>query len=276
MSCRHSITLALALGTLAVSTPRPAGAEERVPLTENFSAFELTTVTLSITVGPAVLLGGPRLVDAGVAEIMTPTGSLDYAISSTVHGDLDTGARMAFGLSDPLLLYLPWVGALYFGASAAWLGAFRRPLVPGQSPNIDHLAFTYFEAVGWTAVAVGAGRLLVRRDRPWVALDRPQFARDGIEPTTSTASSHTALGAAAASVLSRSLWVELKDQPFAIRLLPQVALWGFVGFASFAHVHDQENFFTDELLGLAVGTTLGQLAYSIHFDADGRPRGNPE
>lgn len=249
-----------------------AAAQERVPLTANFSPVELTTTSIGIGLGPAVLLLGPRIFDGGLTTLNTPDGTLDYRISDNFHGPLETGDRMALGLSDPLLLTLPWVGALYMGTSAAWFGITRRPLLAGQTVNIDHLAFTYFEALGWTAFTVGATRMLLRRPRPWVELDRPQFARETIEPTTSFASSHTALGATAAMVLSRSLWDQMHNQPTLVRLLPQVALYGFLAFASVAHVHDQENFVTDELAGLAIGTAFGHLAYSLHFDRDGQPR----
>jgi hypothetical protein len=259
------------------SAPGFSQTAKPVPITDEFSGLELGVTGLNLVAGPFILLAGPRLVTQQPTLIDPPEeGSIDYAVSQVVlHGNLETGERILGGVTDPVLLATPWAGLLFYGVSAGW-ASLGKPL-PGQSVHIAHSAIAYAEALGWTSLLVGGARLLVGRERPWVALDRPQFAREGIEPTTSLASSHTALGATFASFVGLDLSAHLIHRQdagvFVGRVLPFTILYGFVALASVAHIYDQENFVSDELIGLSIGTAIGAVAWWVHFDARGRPRG---
>lgn len=264
----------LAIIALVCLWASPGSAEEnpeQVPVADEFSPVELALTGVGFVAGPAVLLAGPRVVQRQPATFAAPReGTIDYAVSSALHGNLQTGNRVLGGWSDPTLLAAPWAAFLFYGTSALW-SAVGRPWL-GQR-NIAHSAIAYAEGLGWTSLLVGSARLLVRRDRPWVALDRPQFARDGIEPTTSLASSHTALGATFGAFVTLDLAAYLARQlgP-GWRALPYPILSGFVVTASIAHVADQENFLSDELAGLVIGTISGAAAWFRHFDSSGQPR----
>jgi len=257
--------------------PSRARAGERVPLTANYSPVGLIVTGVVAGTGSTLVLAGTNILGEPRASFGPPSrGSLDYGVSIHAHGDLAEGGSFLLGIPTIAGWALPAVAGGYYLVSALYYGISDAPMIGAQSNAIDHKAIGYAQTLGWTALAVGAARLAFGRERPYVALARPAFAQDNLADTTSFLSARSALSFAFASYVSRDVGNYLVNRAgwnfLPGRLIPAVVAYGVATLASVAHVRDQQNFLSDEVVGAVLGGVIGNCVYAIHFDDQGNPR----
>lgn len=271
-----------ALTTTAAAQNQPAPSQP-VPISANYAPAELAWIAAMY---PASLLGitlGGHIFSQPTPSMSAPMpGSLDYRISKNFHGDLDTGKPLFFGIPDKAAYGMAALPALYYGASSLYYLITDENLFAFQDPNIHHTTIAFAEAFGWTALLTTAVKFMVGRPRPYVSLDRPAYGWKPEEENLSFFSGHAALSFSAATFLFLDLSNTLDrnlsgDYSAAGRFLlttalPATLLYGASTFIATSRVYDQKHYFSDVLIGAAIGTLTTALVYNARFDHNGNPR----
>jgi membrane-associated phospholipid phosphatase len=282
----------VALGTLMLAPtgaiPAARGAAEgpvpsrtRVPLAESFSTTELVTTALVVPAGLGMLAAGERLFGVPEPSFGPPApGSFDRRWADRLHLDDGSGERFLARVPDIGAYVLPWLPAIAYGLDA--VGRRRTCFSVTGDPNGDHRFIAYAQVIGWTALATGLAKTFVGRDRPYVALSRPELAGAAREDRLSFFSSHTAMLFAGGSFVALDVSRRLLSGALAGasparrallgRGLPHLFIYGTASLIALSRIIDQQHWPTDILAGAAVGLAIGQVVYRTHFDEDGQPR----
>jgi membrane-associated phospholipid phosphatase len=252
--------------------------EARVPVLENFSKAEVVLIGLgsvlaAVTVGAQgrivddldpPLIGEPPSIDRWFADLLDRPGTDPWLwrIPDRLGGVVAPAAAMLWYLVD---------GAAVYVNGRALSG----------DPNADHETLAFLEGYTWTIGLTQMVKFAVGRERPDHALRGVPVEGDE-EAYLSFWSLHAASSFYLAAFVNRDLSDYLVSGPlagaspgkrvFLGRVLPAVALYGTAGVISASRLIDQRHYFTDVFLGTALGIAAGNLAYYLHFDANGRPR----
>jgi membrane-associated phospholipid phosphatase len=255
-----------------------AAGDERVPLADNFSPGELQLgVGLAVEYGLATALEG-AIANGRPPVIGAPPG-FDRDLADALYRGPGAGKWLG-GVPDVAgSVVLPALVVGWYGADALALWARGRSL--GGGHNADHALAALAEGYLVDLALTQTTKLAIGRVRPYVYLQRPDPAPVG-DTDLSFYSGHASSSFYLAAFVHRDLSDWLVAGPLAGagggtrlvvgRLLPGALLYGIAGTIAVSRVVDQAHYPTDVLAGAAVGTALGNLFYSLHFDADGRPR----
>ncbi|HEY0707183.1 MAG TPA: phosphatase PAP2 family protein [Polyangia bacterium] len=291
----------LILAVLALGTPRPVAAEPGarasvlpvaappaapapVPLSANFSRFELVASATVAVAGATLMLFGTELFGAPAAGMGPPAASsfdARWARRLAISGD----RRFLGGVTDVGGIYVwPALPAIVYGLDVAGRFDRGRPFVRTGELSPHHRLAAYVEAMGLTMFVTGATKSLVGRARPYteVALDRPELRRRSSEDQLSFFSGHSsvafATGAFVSADVSRALLrgplaqASTSRRVFLGHLLPAVVGYGVPTLVGISRVIDQQHWPSDVLVGALVGGLIGHWAYTRHFDERGDPR----
>lgn len=267
--------------TLADQDDGAASLPGRVDLSTNFSTLRLVGDALALGAGGTLILLDGDVLGVEFASMGAPTrASIDYDVSIGFHGDLQEGGKFLGGSSTILGYTLILGPAAFYGLSAGWVALQSETLLDSQTINIDHKFWGYFETMAWTALTTGLLKSLVGRDRPYRA-----FARDGYGDIEETGyqggfpSAFAAFSFASASYLARDLSNHLSDTGsgfLVASVMPYGLLYGTAALVSAGRIFEQQAFLSDVLVGATLGSLVGHLVYSTHFDSNGAPaEGDP-
>jgi membrane-associated phospholipid phosphatase len=281
-----SLVLALLAGERAPARAVADG-DGPVPVGENFSPAERTTIVAVAVTGALALAVAPRLIQPAPSFGPPAPGSLDVRISNALYSADGTGARFLGGVPDVAGLYvIPYLPALFYAGELAVLERTGEPVraagFESRDYNPQHRLWAYVEALGWTALITGVTKVSVGRLRPYVVLDHPQLAAAPREDKLSFFSSHASGSFCAAGFVALDVSHTLRAGALraaspARRLLlgiivPYAAAFGVATVVGVSRIVDQQHWFTDVVAGAAVGTAAAHIAYFAHFDDLGRPR----
>jgi len=253
--------------TLAAGEGGSRDTERHVTLGEAFPAWEQGTLAASAVAATGLLAAGWLWGDRLEPSIGPPgADSLDRQISERFAGHQD----------DPLLWGVPDKGAflfvtlplLLYGSSTlamAWRG---EGFLGSHDVNPHLRLMASSEALVATLLVNQAVKLGVGRGRPRNVLYDVPTTGD-TESKLSFFSMHTALSFTAASFLTLDLG---SSMPLSGQISLGCALAGIAGLVGFSRIYDQAHFFSDVLVGAAVGALSGSAFYLLHFTLDGRPR----
>jgi membrane-associated phospholipid phosphatase len=257
--------------------------DEKIPLLDNFSILELTTIG-AMTTATAVLWIGEESIFSDLEPSMGPPteGSVDWKVTHDVNPDPDPDRQLLGGVPDrfgnpiyPLatgLFYL--TGAI--GSSISddfFLGDMRHEL------------FAYIEALSWTLTTTLLLKNIVGRRRPYATrpdLVAEEFDDDEHDSLLSFPSGHSS-GTAVVSAfvyldLSDYLYHDvMRDSPGVVRYLvgrvaPFVGTYGLTALVMYSRIYDQRHWLSDTLTGALIGASFGNIFYLLHFDSEGNPR----
>jgi membrane-associated phospholipid phosphatase len=271
---RRVITLAC----LAVTLSGPAAAQH-VPLGESFGPLEQSLVAevvsfdlllfafqSDLTFGRAPLIGGPPGFDRDVSEALyrgPGAGKWLGGVPDAVGIAIAPAAAFAVYGSDALVFVL---------RGHAWSG----------DENPDHALLALTEAYAISLGLDQAAKVFVGRERPRVALARPDAPPPSVDDRLSFFSGHSTSSFVLAAFVSRDVGDWLVAGPLAEadpaerfwlgRFVPAAVLYGAAGVVGVSRIIDQAHYLSDVLVGAAVGTLVGNLVYSAHFDDAGQPR----
>ncbi len=271
------LLVALAAGTPSVR------ADERVPLSENFSSDEDDGIALvvGLTVTLELLQGPIADPDANARPpVFGAPPAFDRAISNFLYRGPNAGEWMG-GVPDKFGLFV-WPGAtIGFYAADELAFALRGESLTGDA-NPDHKLLAFVEGY---SLALGLGqvtKLSLGRERPSFALGRPGAGPITSETYVSFFSGHANSSFFMAAFIDRDLSDWLLAHPLADaspaeqlwlgEVLPAFVLYGAAAWVGLSRIVDQQHYFTDVMTGALVGTATANLAYSLHFDSKGRPR----
>ena len=266
--------------SLADSSTATAPTPRRVPLLHNFRWPEIA--------GMAGL---------AAANVVLKTYEIDIAkargaplIGSPLAFDRWISNRLYQGpFAKPFLLHTPElvlteVGPIvylsYRGIDTLSLWIRGRSLTPALNP--DHKLFAFAEAYLLTTVVTLAAKEAIGRVRPFEELHR--YGSDPGQPKTTI--SFWSNQTAAAFCLSSFVWRDVSDWlthgPLARRgsaarliwgrIVPATILFGAAAFDGYSRIVDQRHWFSDVVVGAAVGGGIGYGTYAYHFDEAGQPR----
>lgn len=272
----------LALALLWIPPPAEA-AEDRVPLVESFSPLELGAIG-GLVLANALSLAFEAEIAAAREPAIGDPWSWDREISDALWRGPEAAlaGRWLGGVPDDVgYVVAPLAAFGFYGVETAWLYASGRSATGDR--NADHELLALAEAYGATMLTTQLAKLGIGRERPLWALDRapPGTPRDE-EATLSFFSGHSSSSFCLASFVWRDLsdWLvaeRLADASSAARLwagrvLPAVVLYGAAGTVALSRIIDRKHYFSDVVVGSAVGAAFGHLFYALHFDGTGRPR----
>jgi membrane-associated phospholipid phosphatase len=261
-------------------SPVKAPPSARVPLRENFPWPEIAGIAV-VGVGNLVLkayeidLAKAR----GTPLIGAPPG-FDRAISNAAY---QGPFAKPFLLHAPELVLTevgPAAYAAYRGVDSLSIWLRHKPLL--GSVNADHKLFAFAEAYTLTTVLSLAVKLSVGRVRPFEELHR--YGSDPGQPKTTISfwSNQTADSFCFVTFVWRDFGDWLTSGPMSNssegarlwlgRVLPGAALLSAASFDGYSRIVDQRHWFSDVVLGAAVGGAIGYSTYAYHFDWAGQPR----
>jgi membrane-associated phospholipid phosphatase len=124
-----------------------------------------------------------------------------------------------------------------------------------------HRTFWFYKSLVYTLSLTEFAKVLVERERP----DRSD--------NQSFFSGHSSLSFCAASYLSLELgdWYDqwettARDESLrtALKIGSDVVLYGGATYVAYSRLHDEKHYFSDVVVGAAVGTVIGNLMYRWH------------
>lgn len=256
----------------------PAAADERVPLGDNFGPGELVATGAFVLIDGVLVLGADRLAEWRGDPLIGGPPELDRRISDALFRGPGAGPMLWDIPEKAGQIVVPVATVGYYLLDAAALRLSGGALT--GDVNADHELLALAEGYSLATAVNQLTKLGVGRLRPEYALAGREPTRD--DPTLSFFSMHTTSAFFAASFVWRdaSDWLvheRLAERSDAARLwlgrvVPGVVLYGTATLIGVSRIVDQEHYFTDVLVGAAVGTLVGHGAYALHFDLAGRPR----
>jgi membrane-associated phospholipid phosphatase len=271
-----------------------AATEEPVPLMDNFTVGELTTIGVFTVTATAIGFWGEHIVGFPEPSMGPPNPkSLDWEVATQLNPNPDLGepflGNVPNMLGDPLLVI--GTGAYYgFGTVGSWVSD------ADWIWDTRHEFFAYAGAIAFSEFFVQTLKFAVGRERPYVVrrCNPPQDpcgeygipSERNIEPNRQDGLSfpggHTTASSATLSFLYLDLSDHLVHHTFADsspatrfwvgRILPLVPTYGLIALGSFERMYSQSHWLSDELVGLSVGLAAGNAFYLLHFDDTGDPR----
>jgi membrane-associated phospholipid phosphatase len=269
--------------TLAPAPPSPPAKRprgQRVPLRENFPWPEIVGIGALAVANVVLKTYEMDIAKARGEPLIGEPPGFDRAISNALYQG---------PFAHPFLLHTPelvmtevgpavYLGYLGVNSLAIWTRG--RALV--GSDNADHKAFAFAEAYTLTTVLSLSAKLGIGRERPFETLHR--YGSDPGQPKTKISfwSNQTSASFCLATFLWRDVSDWLTSGPMADssdgkrlwlgRVLPGSVLALAAGFDGYSRIVDQRHWFSDVVVGAAVGTAVGYSVYAYHFDWAGEPR----
>lgn len=249
----------------------------RVPVSANFSPIELGLSAGFMTLGLVLGWKAEDLSVEGPRRMSSP-GPLDTAVSDALYRGPGAGPFLG-GIPDRSAYVFPAAALLWYGGEGIATAVQGASLT--GNPNADHEFHALTEAYGITLFVTQATKLLGGRERPMYALQRQDADSDESQRFLSFFSAHTSSTFVLAAFVTRDLgdWLasRLPDEAstgkrLGARIGPGILLYGAAGLVGFSRIVEQDHYLSDVLVGAAVGGTIGNLVYALHFDSSGRPR----
>jgi membrane-associated phospholipid phosphatase len=265
-----------------------------VPLSDNFSAGELSLIGASTLAAMAVGYWGEHIFEVPGESFPPPArDSVDWKVTVNVNPDPDLTDlgwwRVADHLGDPLLV--AGAGVYYgFGAVGTWL------MDANWVWDTRHELFAFAGAISTMQIVVQSSKLAFGRQRPRIVrgcnppsdpcgeFDIPPEKNVELDrqDVYSFPGGHTGSAAAAMSFIYLDLSdylvydVLAESSPatrFWIgRVLPVIPTYGFVALSFYERLYSQEHWLSDQVVGTVLGLGAGNAFYLIHFDSTGKPR----
>ncbi len=132
-----------------------------------------------------------------------------------------------------------------------------------------HRTFWFYKSLVYTFSLTEVAKILVERERP-----------DGSD-NQSFFSGHSSASFCAASYLSLELsdwydrWeVTRSDESLrsTLKISSDIALYAGATYIAYSRLHDEKHYFSDVVVGAAIGTLMGNLMYRWHWSSDGTSR----
>jgi membrane-associated phospholipid phosphatase len=249
-----------------------APAEERIPLTENYSPAEMVGIFAVATADLATLVFERQLLDARGEPVLGQPWGWDREVSESLYRGPSASAFLARIPDRTGQVVAPALTLGLYAVDGLAAGLGRRL----WGHHADHELLALVEAYGVTVGLTQAAKLGLGRLRPEYELGRrADDPDDDAESTLAFFSLHASSSFCLAAFVSRDLgdWLGARGHGWiASRLLPSFALYGAAGLIGASRIVDQKHYLTDVATGALVGAAAGNLFYWLHFDEDGRPR----
>ncbi|MFH0901185.1 MAG: phosphatase PAP2 family protein [Pseudomonadota bacterium] len=264
---------------IGVSAAPAAAAEDRVPLSANFSTGELTGIAITATMDIALFALQRPLVDWRGEPLVGDPGSLDRSVSNSLYRPGE--GRLLGGVPDVGGQVIAPVLVLGYYALDAGLLFSRGRSLSGDA-NADHELVALVEGYSLTAGLTQLAKIAIGRERPEYALGRRAPDRDDSEATVSFFSLHSSSSFCLAAFVWRDVsdWLtheRMQGESTNIRfwmgrVAPAILFYGAAALVGYSRIVDQKHYLSDVVFGALVGSAMGNLAYALHFDGSGQPR----
>lgn len=280
---------------LLLASPSAAGPVALVPapseratlrdkITGGVSYAELGVLLGSGAVNLTLYLLRPTFDGLDSGRLVIPSArpdSIDARIAAAAYDP--SGQHLNYGIPDSLgssIVPITFVVSYAANAAAYWisgrsLGSRISRSPPGDPLRAVRLFYGALEVVSYSGLIQQLANSFVSRQRPYVDLNHPEYARHAQDDSMSFYSGHTSMAFGIAAYASLHLGAYLADDLLARRhlatrilvgrVLPSAALYGLAAYVGASRVTDQGHYFSDVILGAVVGTALGNALYLWHF-----------
>ena len=273
------LALALVAASPAFADPTPAPSK-RVPLHDNFPWWEIAGIGGLIAGNVVLKTYEYDLAAARGAPLIGDPPGFDKAISNALYPG---------PFAQPFLLHAPelvmteagpvvYMGLYGIDSLSLW---FRGHSLSGAA-NPDHKLLALAESLFLDSVVNLAVKVSVGRERPFEALHRYGSDPGQAKTTLSFFSNQSSNSFTLVAFAWRDLSDWLTSGPMEHssdgtrlwlgRVVPGVVLFTAGAWDGYSRIVDQRHWFSDVVVGSAVGTAIGYFTYAYHFDWNGQPK----
>jgi membrane-associated phospholipid phosphatase len=250
---------------------------EHVPLGANFGPLEQGGVAMVVTYD-LLLVGFQSSIVANRTPLIGAPPGFDRSVSESLYGG---PGKFLGGVPDTAGLVVGPIAAFAYFGTDELVFAVRGTSLTGDD-NPDHALLALIEAYAISLGLDETAKVYIGRERPAFYFNRPDAGARTTDATLSFFSGHATSSFCLAAFVGRDVGDWLATHPLADaspatrlwlgRILPAAALYGMASVVGVSRIIDQQHYLSDVLVGAAVGATVGNLVYALHFDSDGRPR----
>jgi membrane-associated phospholipid phosphatase len=279
---RHPTPPARLLATLALAVvvSAPAGARaERVPLGANFAPLEQGGVAMVVTFD-LLLVGFQGSIVASRTPAIGAPPDFDRSVSESLYRGPGAGKWLGGVPDTGGLVVAPIASFAVYGADELVFALRGQSLTGDENPDHKLLALTEAFAVSLGLDEVA--KVYIGRERPAFYFGRPDAGPRTADAQLSFFSGHSTASFCLAAFVGRDVGDWLASHPLADaapatrlwvgRVLPAATLYGLATVVGVSRIIDQQHYLSDVLVGAAVGATVGNVVYALHFDENGQPR----
>lgn len=247
-----------------------------VPIFNNFERWELWTMgTLAVALPLSIIFQSEIAAWRFGGTLIGSPPSFDVEISEALWSGPEPPSYLE-GIDKFGGIVVPIAASLFY-LSDGVVTAARGVGFTGDVYSLHH-ALAFGEAFLFTGFVTQLGKLGIGRLRPRYELGRVPPDDGDVETFLSFPSGHTSISFCVGSYLFRDLGDYLVNERgwglWAGRIAPGVVIYSIALTIAYQRVADQDHYFSDVLIGAALGTTIGHWIYSRHFDEHGHPRHN--